>query len=111
MKHHHTLGIGEYTAVVLVFPFLHVYPLFHPVDGNLPQSFTLKLLRWYADGRGFDRHVLQHSFMQTGHEIISTVILSIPLIQEWQLSVTSERVSLSTRKLPGMFCSGTVWIG
>ena len=45
---------------------------------------------WYADGRGFDLHVRQHSVMEIGNEIISTAILSIPLIQEGQLSVTGE---------------------
>ena len=26
---------------------------------------------WYADGRGFDPHVRQHTFLEFGHEIIS----------------------------------------
>ena len=39
---------------------------------------------WYADGRGFYPRVRQHSFVEFGHEIISTVILSLPLIQEGQ---------------------------
>ena len=47
---------------------------------------------WYADGRGFDLHVRKHSFVEIGHEIISTAILSPPLIQEGQLSVTGERM-------------------
>ena len=45
---------------------------------------------WYADGRGLDPHVRRHSFVGTGHEIISKTILSLPLIQERQLSVTGE---------------------
>ena len=50
---------------------------------------------WYADGRGFDPHVRQHSFiLSAGQEIISTAILSLPLIQEGQI----ER-ELSTGKL------------
>ena len=32
----------------------------------------------------------QHSFMEIDHEIFSTVILSLPLIQEGQLSVPGE---------------------
>ena len=32
----------------------------------------------------------QHSFVETDHEIFSTVILSLPLIQEGQLSVSGE---------------------
>ena len=44
----------------------------------------------YADDRGFDPHVQQHSFVEIGHEIISAALLSIPPIQEGQLSVTGE---------------------
>ena len=47
---------------------------------------------WYADDRGFDPHVWQHSFMEIGHEMISTAICSLPLIQRGQLSVTGERM-------------------
>ena len=44
-------------------------------------------------GRGFDpRRDRQHSFMAIDHEILSTVILSLPLIQEGQLSVFGERM-------------------
>ena len=34
----------------------------------------------------------QHSFMEIDHEMFSTVILSSPLIQEGQLSVSGERM-------------------
>ena len=34
----------------------------------------------------------QHSFIEINHEIFSTVILSLPLIQEMQLSVSGERM-------------------
>ena len=33
-----------------------------------------------------------HSFVETDHEIFSTVVLSLPLIQEGQLSVSGERM-------------------
>ena len=46
----------------------------------------------YADGRRFDPHIWQHSFLEFGHEIIFMAILSLPLIQEGQLSVTGERI-------------------
>ena len=43
--------------------------------------------------RGFNpRRGRQHSFMEIDHEIFSTVILSLPLIQEGQLSVSGERM-------------------
>ena len=35
---------------------------------------------------------LQHSFIELDHKIYSTVILSLPLIQEGQLSVSGERM-------------------
>ena len=36
--------------------------------------------------------IRQHSFAEIDHEIFSTVILSLPLIQEGKLSVTCERM-------------------
>ena len=36
---------------------------------------------WYADDRVFDDHVRQHFFVEICHEILSTVVLSLPLIQ------------------------------
>ena len=45
-------------------------------------SWIGSMSAWYADGRGFDPHVWQHSFVKIGHEIISATILSFPLIQE-----------------------------
>ena len=48
---------------------------------------------WRPGGRGFNpRRVRQHSFVEIDHEIFSTVILSLPLIQEGQLSVSGERM-------------------
>ena len=42
----------------------------------------------YADGRGFDPHARQHSFVEIGHN------LYLPLIQEGQLSDTGERMCI-----------------
>ena len=48
---------------------------------------------WRPGGRGFNpRRGRQHSFVELDHEIFSTVILSLPLIQEGQLSVSGERM-------------------
>ena len=48
---------------------------------------------WRPGGRGFNpRRGRQHSFVEIDHEIFSTVILSLPLIQEGQLSVFGERM-------------------
>ena len=48
---------------------------------------------WRPGGRGFNpRRGWQHSFVEIDREIFSTVILSLPLIQEGQLSVSGERM-------------------
>ena len=48
---------------------------------------------WRPGGRGFNpRRGRQHSFVEIDYEIFSTVILSLPLIQEGQLSVSGERM-------------------
>ena len=48
---------------------------------------------WRPGGRRFDpRRGQQHSFVEIDHEIFSTVILSLPLIQEGQLSVSGKRM-------------------
>ena len=48
---------------------------------------------WRPGGRGFNPHRgRQHSFVEIDLEIFSTVILSLPLIQEGQLSVSGERM-------------------
>ena len=48
---------------------------------------------WRPGGRGFNpRRGRQHSFVEIDHEILPTVILSLPLIQEGQLSVSGERM-------------------
>ena len=48
---------------------------------------------WRPGGHGFDtRRGRQHSFVEIDHEIFSTVILSLLLIQEGQLSVSGERM-------------------
>ena len=48
---------------------------------------------WRPGGRGFNpRRGRQYSFVEIDHEIFSTVILSLPLIQEGQLSVSGERI-------------------
>ena len=51
------------------------------------------LSNWRPGGRRFNpRRSRQHSFVEIDHEIFSTVILSLPLIQERHLSDSSERM-------------------
>ena len=46
---------------------------------------------WRPGGRGFDsRRGRHHSFVEIYHEIFSTAILSVSLIQEGHLSVSGE---------------------
>ena len=48
---------------------------------------------WRPGGHGFNpRQGRQHSFVEIDHEIFSMVILSLPLIQEGQLSVSGKRM-------------------
>ena len=48
---------------------------------------------WRPGGHGFNpRRGRQQSFVEIDREIFSTVILSLPLIQEGQLSVSGERM-------------------
>ena len=52
-------------------------------------------MRRPTGGRGVNpRRGRQHSFVDTRHEIFSTVILSLPLIQKGQLSVSGERMCI-----------------
>ena len=66
------------------------------VAGSTPAEVG-NILSWRLimrpGGRGVNlRRGWQHSFVEIDHEIFSTVILSLPLIQEGQLSVSGERM-------------------
>ena len=68
---------------------------------------------WRPGGRGFDpRRGRQHFFVEIDHEIFSTVILSLPLIQEGQLSVSVERMcTILVNRLEDKACPVNVWLG
>ena len=68
---------------------------------------------WRPGGRGFDtRRGPQHSFVEIDHEIFSTVILSLPLIQEGQLSVSGERMcTILVNRIENYACPVNVWLG
>ena len=54
----------------------------------------------------------QHSFMEMDHEILSMVILSLPLIQEGHLSVSGERMcTILVNHLEDKACPVKVWLG
>ena len=64
-------------------------------------------------GCGFDsRRGRQHSFVEIDYEIFSTVILSLPLIQEGQLSVSGEKMcTILVNRLKDLACPVNVWLG
>ena len=68
---------------------------------------------WRPGGRGFNpRRGWQHSFVVIDHEIFSTVIHSLPLIQEGQLSVSGERMcTILVNRLEDYACPVNVWLG
>ena len=50
--------------------------------------------------------------VEIDHEIFSTVILSLPLIQEGQLSVSGERMcTILVNRLEDQACPVNVWLG
>ena len=54
----------------------------------------------------------QHSFVKIDHEIFSTVILSLPLIQEGQLSVSGERMcTVLVNRFEDEACPVNMWLG
>ena len=54
----------------------------------------------------------QHSFAEIDHEIFSTVILSLPLIQEGQLSVSGEKMcTILVNHFEDYACLVNVWLG
>ena len=68
---------------------------------------------WRLGGSGFNpRWGRQHSFVEIDHEIFSTVILSLQLIQEGQLSVSGERMcTILVNCLEDYACPVNVWLG
>ena len=68
---------------------------------------------WRPGGHRFNPHRgWQHSFMEINREIFSTIILSLPLIQEGQLSVSGERMcTILVNGLEDLACPVNVWLG
>ena len=77
---------GTKTISLNIFLFVNTDTLASVAQLDAPSD-------WRPGGRGFNpRRGRQHSFVEIDHEIFSTVILSLPLIQEGQLSVSGERM-------------------
>ena len=97
------------THIVFLYPWEHLlycqqanltllYTVFYTLtqDTDILEASVAQLdapSNWRPGGRGFNpRRGRQHSFVEIDREIFSTVILSLPLIQEGQLSVSGERM-------------------
>ena len=79
---------------ILVFKALYmVFDKCQTFSDLFKSGMLTSVADWRPGGRGFNpRRGRQHSFVEIDHEIFSTVILSITLIQEGQLSVSGERM-------------------
>ena len=68
---------------------------------------------WRPGGRKFNPcRGQQHSFVEIDHEIFYTIILSLPLIQKGQLSVSAERMcTILVNHLEDYACPLNVWLG
>ena len=91
---------GAYCFWLVLYLFVHLFVTLFTASCAGRGSSVGCASAWYTDGRGFDPHARQHFFAENGHEIISTVMLSLPLIQEGLLSVTVERMCTAIGKLP-----------
>ena len=83
------IGTGPLSVILASYEVESQYS--HP---NRPASVAqLDALSDWRPGRGFNpRQGRQHSFVEIDREIFFTVIPSLPLIQERQLSVSGERM-------------------
>ena len=74
--------------------YLQSIPKFGALSGALPAPVAQLDARPTGDQvvAGSTPAGQQHSFVEIDHEIFSTFILSLPLIQEGQLSVSGERM-------------------
>ena len=106
---HKLLGWSEDMHIV----FFRILKLFF-ITLLLPASVARLDARPTGDQEvGFDpRRGRQHSFVEIDHEIFSRVILSLPLIQEGQLSVSGERMcTILVNRLEDKACPVNVWLG
>ena len=81
------IGVVLHT-VDLIFNFMHNELTQAGLGGSVGCAVRLET----RGSRVQPRRGRQHSFVEIDHEIFSTVILSLPLIQEGQLSVSGERM-------------------
>ena len=82
----------------------------HSTVGCWPRWLSWMRIRLETRRLRFDsRRGRQHSFMEIDYEIFSMVILSLPLIQEGQLSVSVERMcTIQVNRLEDWACKPVV---
>ena len=69
------------------------------------------LSNWRPGGRGFNpRRGRQHSFVEIDHEIFSTVILSLPLIQKGSCQFLAKECTILVNRLEDA-CPVNMWLG
>ena len=101
MKHNNKINFNKFTGIPVVFwlGISRLSTMFSTCSKTTPQrQFSLGgsvgcATKWRPGGRGFNPHRgRQYSFVEIDHEIFSTFILSLRLIQVGQLSVSGERM-------------------
>ena len=72
----------------------------------------IRICYHWVNTHHFFLQISQHSFVEIDHELFSTVILSLPLIQKGQLSVSGERMcTIQVNGLEHSACPVNVWLG
>ena len=94
--YHMNIQCNKVKVIVILFSCSSDFPCILEIISwiNVPASVAQLDVPsdWRPGGRGFNpRRGRQHSFVEIDHEIFSTN-LSLPLIQEGQLSVSGERM-------------------
>ena len=87
--------LKKYKSLICVITTLKgvIVSIFNSILTETRWIISYVMSDWRPGGHGFNpRRGRQHSFVEIDHEIFSTVILSLPLIQEGQLSVSGERM-------------------
>ena len=109
------LGVWEELRFVIVARPGLFFHLFLPTDRSkvgLGGSVGCAVRQETRRSRVQPRRGRQYSFVEIDHEILSTVILSLPLIQEGQLSVSGERMcTILVNRLEDSACPVNVWLG
>ena len=76
-----------------------------------PGSSVRSALLWYSSGHSFAPPVRPHTFVEISHEIISTTIISLPLFQVGQLSVTGKKLCTMYWLSLGISLQKKLWLG